>query len=330
MSANISNTSVGNKPAGVFKTYPEFTKLTLAHRKKYESIAATFPPIEALAFVSLMTWWNSLDSCAVAELNGNLVISYWLPGMDRFSGLAIVGTNDLDASICTILDRLKETGEPARLVHVPEFVINNIAHPELFSFSPMRAFDEYITTVDSQYPLRNLSDFRRKRVRTFMRHTQNDEVVCKSLDLSNETNQQLLIDAIDEWPKEGKGNNYSKFSDDCTRWLIRNADLIGAENFCVFVNGELQSAFMYHYPADKRYVIITHVRSNSEIAYTFDYACYAFCEAMADKGISFVNMTYDLDLQRLRVIKLAFNPTNFFRKYIIEPASSAAPTELSD
>lgn len=76
----------------MFKTFPEFTKLTLSDKEEYERLTRGYPPISDIAFSSLMIWWDSLGGLAVAKLNGNLVISYWLPGDEEYSGLSLIGT----------------------------------------------------------------------------------------------------------------------------------------------------------------------------------------------------------------------------------------------
>lgn len=136
----------------MFKTFPEFSKLTLADRHDYEALVKDYPPIDDISFTSLMTWWSSLENTSVSRLNGNLVISYCLPGEDKFTGLSLVGTNDVDESICAIFDYLREKGEPLRLVNVPEFVISNAAYPAMFNFKEQRALHEYILPLSGFYP----------------------------------------------------------------------------------------------------------------------------------------------------------------------------------
>ena len=81
-------------PAGVppmFKTFPEFSKLTLNDREEYESYIKDFPPISDILFASIMVWWGALDGLAVSKLNDNLVISYWIPGDENTQDFLSLG-----------------------------------------------------------------------------------------------------------------------------------------------------------------------------------------------------------------------------------------------
>lgn len=110
----------------VFKTFPEFSRLTFEDRDKYQSLIADYPPYVEFSFPNLMTWWSLLGNCRIAQLNGNLVTAYWFPGYEEYSGLSVLGTTDIDETVAILLDHLKQKGEPPRLVHVPEFVASNL------------------------------------------------------------------------------------------------------------------------------------------------------------------------------------------------------------
>lgn len=90
--------------AAVFKTFPEFSKLILADRQKYEKLIADYPSVSDFQFTSLMTWYvgYQLEAPSISTLNGNLILSYWLSGNEAHSGLSVVGTHAVDETICTI------------------------------------------------------------------------------------------------------------------------------------------------------------------------------------------------------------------------------------
>lgn len=148
----MDKTSHDKQIQGQFKTFPEFSKLTFDDRKRYESLIAGYPPVSNYSFAGLKLWWDPLGSCAVSLLNDNLVISYWWPGNEKLTGLSVVGTNRIDETICVIFDHMKAKGERARLVHVPEFVLAHLEHPELFILKEERDVNEYIYEVSRFYP----------------------------------------------------------------------------------------------------------------------------------------------------------------------------------
>lgn len=315
------STSIDNTHAKTFKAFPEFSKLTFKDRRKYETLTSKYPPIADMSFPMLMTWWNWFDSCAVATLNDNLVVSYWLPGAEEYSGFCILGTNQIDSSICTIFDYLKEKGEPVRLVHEPEFVLASIQYPDLFSPKEERAFDEYIFPVSKFYPLEQTSSFRRRRIRKFLSEINEDRIVVKSLDLSDEDNKRLLLEHAAIWQKKDtiKFNNIAKNENEAMKANITNANAIGVENLCLFIDGELQGFSLHQLPDDDKYVTALNLRLNSEVSRVFDYMLYIFAEWLAEHDVIYINLKYDLGILHMRMFKIALGPCNYFRKYTIKP-----------
>lgn len=313
------NTSVGNKPADVFKTFPEFSKLTLADRARYEPLIRDLPPMSGHSFSNLMTWWNTLDSCAVAMLHGNLVLSYWMPGDSKNSGLSVVGTYKLDETICAIFDHLRAKGEPARLVHINEHIIANLKFPELFHCKPEHASDEYILAVSKYYPLNNMNRIKRFRAKKFMSHYPEEAVCIKSLDLTHVNNRRLLFRSAKEW-HTGLLGNFLQNMDDAMKVTINAHEKLDTQNVCLYVDGELQAYLLYHATPDRRYVTLSSAVFNSELSYMFDYAVYAFAGWFADQGIRYVNIDCDLGVPAYRMLKLALGPDHYFRYYTIKPA----------
>ena len=272
------------------------------------------------SFPTLMNWWNTLDSCAVSTLNGNLIISYWLPGLEKASGVSIVGTQQIEESICFIFDHQKSQGEPPRLVHVPEFVIEHMQHPELFHFKPERGYDVYIIALSKFYPINKSVSYRRHRVRKFLAKTEGKEVLVGAIDLGLAENREQLLQYAKEWPQKGTINRIVEHLMDALIVSIKNAELIGTEALGLYVDGELQAYMLYTSATDKRYVLFSHVMVRYEIPHTYDYLVYAFGKWLTDRGVLYVNIGIDLGIPFLRMLKLAFGPVNYFRQYTIVPA----------
>lgn len=314
------NTSVGNKPADVFKTFPEFSKLTLADRAKYEALIRDLPPLSGYSFHNLMTWWNTLDTCAVATLNGNLVLSYWMPGDNKNSGLSVIGTRKIDETVCALFDHLRAKGEKVRLVHIAEHTITNLKFPELYDCVPERAADEYVLAVSKFYPLDHMNRIKRFRAKRFMARYPEESVQVKSLDLGIPDNRQLLFNAAKEW-HTGLLGNFLKLMDDAMVVTINEHETLNSQNVCLYVDGRLQAYLLYHPTSDRRYITLANAIFSNELPYMFDYAMYAFAQWFADKGVSFVNIDCDLGIPAFRMLKLALGPDHYFRSYTIKPAN---------
>jgi hypothetical protein len=303
----------------MFKTFPEFSKLTLNDREEYEAYVKEFPPIGSITFPGLMTWWNPLSHLSVSVLNGNLVIPYWLPGDERHSGISLIGTSKVDESICTIFDYLKEKGERARLVNVPGFVVENIQYHDLFKIREDRPYDEYVFPASRFYPLENMKEGRRNRVKKKINEVGEHNITTKSLNLSLDRNKRLLLNASSAWQSKNI-NNYGKLELEALRAAIEDGHALGIENVCLFLNDELHGFCLYETPPDKEYIIINCIKATHRSSLGFELMAYTFAKWFSQEGVMYGNFNADLGLLRLRVFMLTLGPSNFFRKYTIEPS----------
>lgn len=304
----------------MFKTFPEFSKLTLADREEYESFIKDFPPVADISFASLMTWWDSAGSADVAVFHGNLVVSYWLPGDDEHSGLSLIGTKAVEESICAIFDYLRERGERPRLVGVPDFVVHQIQYHELFRFSAQTGGDEYVVSLSRLSSLPEIPFYRRAGIKKFMQNMSKSEVAVKSVDLSKPQNRALLWAKANSWPKKGLNNTGSVEMQALAHTIAIGQELT-VRNVCLFIDGELEGFCLYHLSHDAAYVITDHGKFNYDISNIFAFISYAFARYFVqEEGAKYANLHGDLGVTRLRILKLALQPSHFFRKYVIEPA----------
>jgi hypothetical protein len=306
-----------NAKTGYFKAFPEFSRLTLADKEAYTQFIRDLPPVDNMSFSSLMTWWNPLDNMSVAELNGNLVVPYWLAGTEKHSGLCLIGTNKVDESITAIFDYQKARGDKPRLVNVPGFVIGNIQYPELFTFKEEKRYTEYVYRLSRFYPLHNMPFYWRRKVRRRLEQV-GDKTVVRSLDLRNHENARLLLSATDEWAPKGV-NDFGKVEADCLRIFLDNPRALDIQNMCLFVEGKLHGFCLYTASIDKRYVAVKHIKATDTLSLGFEYMAYQFAQYINEDGAQFVNLNTDQGLMHLRMFMLAIGPHSFFHKYVVEP-----------
>jgi len=305
----------------MFKTFPEFTKLTSKDREEYEAYVKHFPPVSDIAFPSLMLWWDGVGETAVSVLNDNLVISYWIPGDEAHSGLSLIGSNKVDESICVIFDYLRDRGERPRLVNVPDFVIDNLRYPELFQFKTDGGDDEYIISLQRFARIEQLPQHMRISIRKFVRAFGEDALQVKNLNLRLEHNRQLLQDTSEQWPLKGV-NNMTKRGREVFPLSVQKGPHLGMRCAGLFVHGELEAYCLYFHTNDKRYVTLAHARVNYEIPRIFGYMVHALANHLVGSGARFANIYSDNGSLKMRAIKIALRPDHFFRKYSIEPAPS--------
>jgi hypothetical protein len=301
----------------MFKTFPEFSKLTLADKEEYEAFIKNLPPINDLAFVTLMTMWSTLDTAQVAILNGNLVISYWMPGDEKRSGLSLIGTNKIDESLCTIFDHLRNSGRDARLVNIPQFVVDHIRYPELFNFDFMSGDEEYILALKKYALLEELPFYQRAQIKKFVKNSGNLEV--RSLEPGLAHNRKLFLDKAAEWPRKGL-NNIGKFEEEALHLSLKHASELSVKSICLFDDDELIAYNLYHVLPQSPYIVIAHSRLDYSIPYIFNYMAYRFSAWWLENGFEFANIHNDMGILKLRAFQISLRPIKLFRKYTIMPA----------
>lgn len=318
--AKESSSIPHNQPVSSFATFPEFSTLTIKHKEEFQTFVSPFPPIGDIQFATLLTWWDSLDGVQVAQLNGNLVVQYWRPGDEARSGLSLIGTQAVDETICTIFDYLRERNQPVRLVNVAEFVVSEVEYPAMFSFHEERAYHEYIIPVANFYPFKNITGYRNRKIQRLFKKYGKDNLVSKSLDLQKQANVDLLIEATDTWWKKNL-NDFGSVGKETIKKSIRHANALGFENVCMFADDTLLGFCLYQQPSDKRYVICSHIKATQNDTLTFELIAYMLGQWFGNQGFTYGNLTEDWGRLRLRMFMLTLGPSNFFRKYTVEPAN---------
>lgn len=301
----------------MFKTFPEFSKPTIADKDAYNELIKDYPPYVDLTFAMLMTWWNILDSLAIANLNDNLVISYWLPGDEKHSGLGLIGTNKIDESAQIIFDHQRRQGETPRLVHVPEFVIQRMRHPELFKCTEEREYHENVLDLDklaAQFKQENL---------------QKDEaaagILAKKLevkepDLTRASTRHELLETTMRWYGHGAVNYALELIDQVLPVIITQGAELGIRALVLYIDGRLQGYILYQTPHDKRYAIVDFLQMNAAAKGLFEILVFKFAEWFASTGVRYVNLDADLGLSFLRQMRLGLGDIEFLRKFTVEPA----------
>ena len=311
---------IKTKPEDLFKTFPEFSPLTYADRKVYEALINDYPPRAGTLFQNIMAWWNILNSAAVSSLNGNMVISYWMPGNERLSGLALIGTEKVDESICEIFDYQRSQGEEPRLVHIPDFVVKHMIHPEMFNCKNEVRVDEHVLEVSNFFPVENLPRLRRARIQKFEKRHKNTSVEIVPIDLKKRQGRELVLGSAAKWKRRFFLNNPFKHMEDSMAVAVNDADMLDTQCLGLFVGGELEAFLVYFMHADTRYVTLTHANYRTNALYSFDYSLFAFAKWFHDQGAEYINMDSDLGIPAMRTLKAALGASIHFRFYTVEPA----------
>lgn len=302
-----------------FATFPEFTKLNIQHRAVYEALIQDFSPIADTSFASVMTWWNSLGQAAVSILNGNLVISYWMPELENEAGLSLVGLNEVDESICTIFDHLKGRGEKPRLVGVPELVINNIRYHDLFRVREERRDCEYVVLAARYGDLGNMPAWKHQSIKRQLQRMRGVNLEVRPLNMQNDAERNMLMAATEIWWDKNI-NNIGRIERDAMMLALKHYKELGYQSVALIVEGRLRGFCIYRRPQDREYAVIHHIKATSGKMLDLGLISHLFAKHFLDMGVKYVNINTDGGNLALRMFMLTLGPVNFFRKYIVEPA----------
>lgn len=311
-----------------FATFPEFTTLTYGHREEYEKLIEGYPPIADFSFAFLMGWWALYAPVKISLLEGNVILSYCSDSKTAELELCFIGSNKVDECLCTIFDHMQRQGKTPRLTHIPEFVIDNMGFPEMFHFKPARSFDEYIIPLSKYYPLEGSPMHHSKRVASFLDKLEGTRVSVGPVDLSDENNQELLLNAVRTWPRKGI-NGLASTKNGAMENAIRHADDIGFKNVCLFLDGNLHCFMIFYAPKNSELFSLEYIEMSYAMPNLLNFSVNMFAEWFAEQGMTHVNMGMDFGKPVLRVAKLALQPVNFFRKYSIEPQKQPITTGVN-
>jgi hypothetical protein len=302
-----------------FASFPEFTTLTYKDREEYERLIKDYPAVADFSFAFLMGWWALRAPVEISLLEGNVILSYCSSEKTTEPELCFIGTNKVDECLCTIFDYMRREGKAPKLAHIPEFVIDSMGFPEMFSFKPARSFDEYIIPLSKYYPLSGSPAHHKRRVASFLDKLEGARVNVGPVDLSKAENQELLLNAVRTWPRRGI-NGLTSTKNGAMENAIRHADDIGFKNVCLFLNDELHCFMIFYAPQNGDLFSLEYIEMSYAVPNLLNFSVNMFAEWFAEQGMTHVNMGMDFGKPVLRVAKLALQPVNFFRKYTIEPA----------
>lgn len=305
----------------MFPDFPNFVPLTLEDKDKYNQLVAHYPPFADISFTNLHIWWNLGGKLGVCVLNSNLVLNYDLSFDKPNSGWGLIGGNLIDESADTIFDYLKSHKRPAKIVHMPEFTVEQIKNRAAYNIQEEADFHEYIMSSQQLAKLEGAEHSRtRRKVNRFLRETGGETVEAKSLDLSSADVRSQIVGSIKDWhEKYASPNDPERLEEQALEKTLEYSPNLGTLNLCVYINNELHGVTLYHPTPDKKHYIINHLKVDYHYPHIYDYLTQQLAQSAVKNDVPYLNMEMDLGLEGLRHHKMGLRPVKFYKKFTVVP-----------
>lgn len=318
----LGRTGVIYTCAVIVPSFPVFRRLVLEDKASYNKLVAQYPAYSNISFTSIQIWNNQDDELSISSLNDNLVIKYHLPFDEKNSGLSVLGKNNLDTTIQEIFKHLEASHLPVKLIHIPEFIVNEIADPNKLLIEEELDYNEYILDSEALTRLEGSQHGKtRRQVNHFKRAVENRKLDVRPLDLSSDEAKEAVLSQIIEWEKTQRNtNDPEKTEHKALRRTITHASDLDIQHLGLYIDDEMHAVVLYHQTLDKQYFIINHLRVNYSIPFIYDYMTHHIANKALSENVKFLNMEMDLGIENLKSHKMGFRPVSFFRQFSVYPA----------
>jgi hypothetical protein len=239
----------------------------------------------------------------------------------------LVGTKKIDESLTTIFDFLEKRGRLPRLVHIPEFVVKALHHPQLFNLTEEHDYNEYVLDAYGMAKLEgSLHRSTRREINHFLKETEGRKLDIRQLDLSSPQAVDKLYATLMRWDHRNPGKNDPMRSENqAIKAALTQARELELEHLALYVDDVLHAFLVYHQPPDKDYYLTNHLRVSHEIPFLFDFMIHHLASQAIQNDIRYLNIEMDLGIDNLRQHKMRLRPVEFFRKYTVTPVKVERP-----
>jgi len=230
--------------------FPDFKTLNVNDGNVVRSIISKYPSYSDFGFTSMLCW-DTEEEIELSILHDNLVVLFQ-DYEDSKKFFSLIGTENIDETIRTIINLSIERGFGIDLKLVPQVVVDNIISKKEFIIEENRDNFDYILSVRHHAELKGAkNDNRRYRINKFIREF-GDSLVVKRLDLTNKDEQEQLIKCLAVWEKSRKKDprTVAKEKKAINR-LLNFSNLLPVKCMGFYINGRLRAFSVYEIIHDR-------------------------------------------------------------------------------
>lgn len=299
--------------------FPDFASLHPNHQEKIEKWVQANQLYSDYNFISLWTW-DHQNEIKISTLNENLVIKFQGYQDNEEYFFSFWGTNKVDGTAKTLLNFPNENAKPV-LRLVPEFVIENLKHPDDFIIKEDRDNHDYVLAIKNMVDLDGgHNDKKRNALRQFIRDNEH-HLSVKELDLRNSHDIDNIRGVLKTWSEQvGTKASFNvnelrainKMLDEHHNISTKNLQIVGihlgSKLRAFSITEALQGDFaMWHYKKTDRSV--------NGLGVALDHFT---AKNLHDRGLTHLNYEQDLGIEGLRQSKMSSYPVYFLKKFTLE------------
>jgi hypothetical protein len=299
----------------------QFHKFGADDYAEYEESYAHIEPVSDLSLNNVVVWLDINNDLRIARDENNVILRYTCPFLGNEEVFTLVGASDPEKTIEKLFHYQKTHSLPQKLVMTSPATIANIAPTKLRNVSVTEEIEnfDYIYEVAEKANLNSpkMAKFRRT-INRFIRDYGND-VTIKEIDLQRPEQAHHLINALHVWRSTNIVSNNDKLNieGEALDRLMRHAPRLRPQCIGVYIGLELVGFSIYHYPPQKHYAIINHIKCNYAYDNIFDFLFFCVMSKLKEAGISYANGEQDLDIEGIRKYKHKLGPQRYIKRYTI-------------
>lgn len=293
--------------------FPDFIKLSFAHKPHIERHIIKHPPYSDFNFTSLISW--SGEDTYISELNGNLIIKFrdYITNEPFYT---FIGTSKVNQTIKTLLKESEKNGLHPKLKLISEAVLK--ANPKILE---RYHIEEDRDNFDYIYLLAEAREFKGNRFRD-KRHFVNRfkrlyQSSYKLLDLSLPEAAKEILNLFHHWQKlKKKTDSEVKNEFLAIKKVLQLAKDLNLICLGIYVHKTLIAFSINEILADG-YTMNLFEKADTTYHGIFPYLRNITATYLFEQGGKFLNYEQDLGIEGLRKSKMSYNPHAFLKKYTI-------------
>jgi hypothetical protein len=294
--------------------FPEFSRLSLDHKKKITRIISAYEPYADFNFTNLYCW-DTDDTAEIALLNKNLVIKYpdYITSETLYS---IIGHTKIDESLTELFSHTN------KLKLVPESVINKIKTKNKFNVNEDLDNFDYIYQVKDIATLAG-AKYKKKRHKIHQAIDELSEgmVITNTMTLTPEL-QRKLLDLFDTWANETHESDESTQLERKALSRLLEASIKLNVIFTTIELNDIIVAFSIHELLKNKYALCHFEKAKSVHGNIYALVINKATSELLKHSVRYVNWEQDLGITGIRQAKMGYHPSKFLKKYTVTLADN--------